>query len=91
MAFILFSPMGLIGLGERLLAPSAAMPRTSRRWRRARNPLPNPELPPFLGSGQPAGAGEVVLACRNVAKRFGGLVAIAGADLDVPARVACRR
>ena len=49
-------------------------------------PAPNPELPPFLKSRNPPAGGDVLLACRDVGKRFGGLVAVASADLEVHAR-----
>jgi len=86
MAFILFSPMGLIGLGERLLAPFRRQAEDLAAMASRAKPLPNPELPPFLKTANPPVQNDVVLACRNVAKRFGGLVAVAGADLEVRAR-----
>ena len=86
MAFILFSPMGLIGLGERLLAPFRRQAEEVAAMASRAKPLPNPELPPFLTTTNSPVQNDVVLACRNVAKRFGGLVAVAGADLEVRAR-----
>ena len=86
MAFILFSPMGLIGLGERLLAPFRRQAEDVAAMASRAKPLPNPELPPFLKTANPPVQNDVVLACRNVAKRFGGLAAVAGADLEVRAR-----
>jgi branched-chain amino acid transport system ATP-binding protein len=86
MAFILFSPMGLIGLGERLLAPFRRYAEDVAAMAARAKPMPNPELPPFLKTSNPPVAGEVLLACQGVAKRFGGLVAIADADLEVHAR-----
>ena len=51
-------------------------------------PQPSAELPAFLGR-QPAGA-AACCSSRRVAKRFGGLAAVAGVDLEVR-RAACRR
>src|SRR5690606_4564468 len=49
-------------------------------------PVPDPVLPPFLKAANPPAGGHVALACHGVAKRFGGLVAVANADLEVRAR-----
>jgi ABC-type branched-subunit amino acid transport system ATPase component/ABC-type branched-subunit amino acid transport system permease subunit len=86
MAFILFSPMGLIGLGERLLAPFRRYAEDVAAMAARAKPVPNPELPRFLKTSNPPVAGDVLLACQGVAKRFGGLVAVASADLEVHAR-----
>jgi ABC-type branched-subunit amino acid transport system ATPase component/ABC-type branched-subunit amino acid transport system permease subunit len=86
MAFILFSPMGLIGLGERLLAPFRRYAEDLAAMAARVKPLPNPELPPFLKHSNPPTPGEALLVCQGIAKRFGGLVAIASADLEVRAR-----
>jgi branched-chain amino acid transport system ATP-binding protein len=86
MAFILFSPMGLIGLGERLLAPFRRYAEDVAAMAARARPVPNPELPSFLKTSNPPAAGDVALACRGVGKRFGGLVAVADADLEVRAR-----
>ena len=85
MAFILFSPMGLIGLGGACSPRSAAMPRTSRRWRRAPGPRPTPSCR-RSSRAQPAVRRRGTARVQAVAKRFGGLVAVADADLEVPAR-----
>src|SRR5690606_12889711 len=86
MAFILFSPMGLIGLGERLLAPFRRSAEDIAAMAARARPVPDPELPPFLKVANPPAGGHVALACHGVAKRFGGLVAVANADLEVRAR-----
>jgi branched-chain amino acid transport system ATP-binding protein len=86
MAFILFSPMGLIGLGERLLAPFRRYAEDLAAMAARAKPSPNPELPPFLKSSNPPVQGDALLVCRDVGKRFGGLVAIASADLEIHAR-----
>jgi branched-chain amino acid transport system ATP-binding protein len=86
MAFILFSPMGLIGLGERLLAPFRRHAEDLAAMAARVTPDPHPELPAFLKGANPPGPGEAVLECRGVGKRFGGLSAVADADLVAPAR-----
>jgi ABC-type branched-subunit amino acid transport system ATPase component/ABC-type branched-subunit amino acid transport system permease subunit len=80
-AFVLYSPGGLVGIWERF----------SRRWR----PLPEEAaamskrriyqglpLPGFL---LPDGLKGTVLRVENVAKHFGGIRAVAGAGLSVEA------
>ena len=80
-AFVLYSPGGLVGIWEKL----------SRRWR----PLPEEAvamsmrkiyqglpLPAFL---QPVGVKGTVLQVENVSKQFGGIRAVAGAGLTVEA------
>ena len=86
MAFILFSPLGLIGLGERLLAPFRRSAEDLAAMAARAKPLPNPAPPPFLESSNPLAPGDALLVCRDVGKRFGGLVAIASADLEIHAR-----
>jgi branched-chain amino acid transport system ATP-binding protein len=86
MAFILFSPMGLIGLGERLLAPFRRYAEDVAAMAARATPVPNPELPPFLKTSNPLVTGDVLLTCHGVKKRFGGLIAVASADLEVQAR-----
>jgi branched-chain amino acid transport system ATP-binding protein/branched-chain amino acid transport system permease protein len=86
MAFILFSPMGLIGLGERLLAPFRRYGEDVAAMAGRARPAPNPELPPFLKAANLPVGGDVLLTCQSVGKRFGGLAAVAHADLEVHAR-----
>jgi branched-chain amino acid transport system ATP-binding protein len=86
MAFILFSPMGLIGLGERLLAPFRRYAEDLAAMAARATPEPHPDLPAFLKGGNPPAAGEVVLECRGVGKHFGGLTAVTDADLAAHAR-----
>src|SRR6476659_8616454 len=81
-AFIVFSPTGLVGVGERLLAPfrrkvveDAAM--SARRI----EVLP---LPEFL---RPASRIEgPVLSARHIVKSFGGIKAVQGVDISVADR-----
>jgi branched-chain amino acid transport system ATP-binding protein len=85
MAFILFSPMGLIGLGERLLAPFRRYAEDVAAMAARAKPVPNPELPSFLKTSNPPVSGDMLLDCQGVGKRFGGLAAVADADLEVHA------
>ena len=81
-AFIVFSPTGLVGVGERLIAPwrkktteDAAM--SARRI----EVLP---LPEFL---RPASHVEgAVLAARHIVKSFGGIRAVQGIDISIADR-----
>ena len=81
-AFIVFSPTGLVGVGERLLAPfrkkvveDAAM--SARRI----EVLP---LPEFL---RPTSHIEgPVLSARHIVKSFGGIKAVQGVDISVADR-----
>ncbi|HET6522059.1 MAG TPA: ATP-binding cassette domain-containing protein, partial [Geminicoccaceae bacterium] len=89
MAFILFSPMGLVGLGERLLAPLRRHREEAAAMAARARPEPGAEVPAFLRRAAAADAtagGEALLECRGVVKRFGGLVAVRGVDLTVRAR-----
>ena len=77
--FILFSPTGLVGVAQRLVAPfrrtvfeEAAM---------AGRTLSDEPLPPFL---VPSDHGDgAVLEARGIAKSFGALKAVAGVDIRV--------
>jgi len=84
-AFILFSPRGLIGLGQRIKDMIVPPPVTGDAMAGgivADDPKP---LPEFLTQHQ-ASSDEVVLRCRDVAKRFGGIVAVDGGQLAVAGR-----
>ena len=83
MAFILFSPMGLTGLGARLLAPFRREAEEIAAMAARARPEPRPEVPPFLRSEGTDGAAQALLECRAVDKRFGGLRAVADATLAV--------
>jgi branched-chain amino acid transport system ATP-binding protein len=77
--FILFSPTGLVGVAQRVLAPfrrkvveDAAM---------AGRTLSDDPLPPFL---RPADHMDgAILQARGIAKSFGGLKAVDGVDIAV--------
>jgi ABC-type branched-subunit amino acid transport system ATPase component/ABC-type branched-subunit amino acid transport system permease subunit len=81
-AFIVFSPNGLVGLYERLTAP----------WRRkviddaamAKRQAGTVALPAFLKPA--AHAGGAILEVRDLVKSFGGIHAVQGVDLRVKDR-----
>jgi ABC-type branched-subunit amino acid transport system ATPase component len=86
MFFILVSPQGLFGIGERLVValglgrrdPEAHLPPRPA----ACEPAPSPGPPPPAGAnGEPSG--QVILEVRGLSKRFGALVAVDGVDLSV--------
>jgi ABC-type branched-subunit amino acid transport system ATPase component/ABC-type branched-subunit amino acid transport system permease subunit len=81
-AFIIFSPSGLVGIGERLIAPfrkkvveDAAM--SARRLEVM--PLPNFLRPTSMVNGP-------VLAARHIVKSFGGIKAVQGVDIAIADR-----
>ncbi len=84
MAFILFSPSGLIGLGSRLLAPLRRHREAVAAMAGRVTPRPREEVPAFLRGAQPA-AGPL-LECRGVAKRFGDFTAVDAVDLTLADR-----
>jgi branched-chain amino acid transport system ATP-binding protein len=79
MGFILFSPSGLIGLGERLLRPFRRRDEEAAAMAARLTPQPGAEVPDFLRRA-PANAG-VLLDCRMVSKRFGSFTAVDKVDL----------
>ena len=84
MAFILYSPLGLVGLGERLLAPlRRKREEAAAMAARVTPPLGQP-APAFLRE-QPVSQGALVV-CRGVRKTFGGFTAVDNVDLDVQDR-----
>jgi ABC-type branched-subunit amino acid transport system ATPase component/ABC-type branched-subunit amino acid transport system permease subunit len=81
-AFIVFSPTGLVGVGERLVAPfrkktteDAAM--SARRTEAL--PLPEFLRPKSVVKGP-------VLAARHIVKSFGGIKAVQGVDISIADR-----
>ncbi len=83
MAFILFSPTGLIGLGERILAPFRRERERLAAMAARIKPAPAQTVPAFLKADNPTSGGEVMLECTNVSKRFGEFAAVAGVDLRI--------
>jgi len=80
--FIVFSPTGLVGVGERLLAPfRKKVVEDAAMAARKVEALP---LPEFL---RPAShvAGPV-LAARHIVKSFGGIKAVQGVDISIEDR-----
>jgi len=84
MATILFSPLGLVGFGERLLAPLRRKHFGAAAMAARVTPLPNPEAPAFLRSHPQVNG--TLLACKGVTKRFGGFTAVDGVDLAIEDR-----
>ncbi len=84
MGFILFSPLGLIGLGERLLAPLRKKKEEQAAMAARITPTAEQEVPSFLREHPPV-AGSLV-SCDLVEKRFGDFTALNGVDLFVEDR-----
>ena len=88
MAFILYSPAGLVGLGARVrthyrkLARKVDVEAAAMAGRHA--PRTGEDIPAFLR--RPAGTDAVVLECEGVRKRFGAFAAVDGAALRVDER-----
>src|SRR5712672_1201259 len=80
-AFVLYSPGGLVGIWERFTRRWRPLPEEAAAMskRRMYQGLP---LPGFL---LPEGLKGTVLRVENVAKQFGGIRAVAGADLTIEA------
>ena len=77
--FILFSPEGLMGIGERLLAPFRRRREQAAAMAARRLPEPGQEVPSFLRGTGPAST----LAAKGVVKRFGPFTAVDGVDLEI--------
>ena len=78
--FIIFSPTGLVGVGQQILAPFRKRRdgRASMDARKIEAPSPVPEA--FIRPGTTPGT---VLAAQGLQKRFGGIHAVRGVDLAV--------
>jgi ABC-type branched-subunit amino acid transport system ATPase component/ABC-type branched-subunit amino acid transport system permease subunit len=84
MAFILFSPLGMVGLGERILAPLRRRLTGAAAMAARITPQPGQEAPAFLRENpQVEGA---LLELRGVRKRFGGFTAVDDVDLQLADR-----
>src|SRR3954454_9796071 len=77
--FIMFSPTGLVGVAQRLFAPFRA--KRAEEAAMAGRTLADEPLPRFL---KPADHVDgVILEARGIAKSFGGIRAVQGADIVV--------
>jgi len=77
--FIMFSPTGLVGVAQRVLAPFR--PRLVEEAAMAGRTLSDEPLPPFLKPADHV-AGPI-LEAHGIAKSFGGIKAVQGADITV--------
>ncbi len=89
MAFILYSPAGLVGLGTRLWTHYAKL----RGWFTAEAAAMTARVLPPLGAPvpdflrrSPSGDAAAILTCTGVVKRFGAFTAVDGASLGVSDR-----
>jgi branched-chain amino acid transport system ATP-binding protein len=78
-AFIVFSPRGLVGLGEKLLAP--LRPKTVEEAAMARRQAGAVELPAFLKPKDHRDG--AILTVDAIVKSFGGIKAVQGASFAV--------
>ncbi len=78
MGFILFSPSGLVGVGERLLRPLLRRKTASGAMDQRVTPAAGQAIPEFLQTHSPVDG--AILACKGVTKRFGGFTAVDGVD-----------
>ena len=76
MAFILFSPTGLVGLGKRLLAPWRKEAETLAAMASRVKPNPSQEVPASLLQAQPPEGQAVLLSAEHVSKSFGDFKAV---------------
>ncbi len=76
MAFILFSPWGLMGLGERLLAPLRKSAETLAAMAGRVKPNPSQEIPLFLLQPSPPAQDTVLLETEQVSKKFDDFTAV---------------
>jgi branched-chain amino acid transport system ATP-binding protein len=84
MAFILFSPLGLVGLGARLLAPFRRRREEAAAMAARVTPQPGQQAPAFLR--EHAALPGALVTCSGVTKRFGGFTAVYGVDLALQDR-----
>ena len=79
--FIVFSPTGLVGVAERLLAPFRTRQSKMLRW-----PAEDGRAPPLPEHWCSDDGGRPVLAPRDLDRSFGGIHAVRSMDLPVPDR-----
>jgi branched-chain amino acid transport system ATP-binding protein len=80
-AFIVFSPTGLVGVGERLIAPFRKKTMDAAMSARRIDVLPLPEF--LRPESHVDGA---VLSARHIVKSFGGIRAVQGIDISIADR-----
>jgi len=85
MGFVLFSPGGLMGLGERILAPLRKSREEGAAMAARVTPHPAAEMPEFLHGDAAAPLGPAIEA-RDVTKRFGAFVAVDRVSFGLPSR-----
>jgi ABC-type branched-subunit amino acid transport system ATPase component/ABC-type branched-subunit amino acid transport system permease subunit len=76
MAFILFSPSGLVGVGKRLLAPWRKEAETLAAMASRVKPNPSQDVPSSLLQAQPPEHEAVLLSAEHVSKKFGDFKAV---------------
>jgi branched-chain amino acid transport system ATP-binding protein len=77
--FIMFSPTGLVGVAQRVLAPFR--PKLVEEAAMAGRTLSDEPLPPFLKPAEHVSG--PILEAHGIAKSFGGIKAVQGADITV--------
>ena len=83
MAFILFSPSGLIGLGKRLLAPWRKEAETLAAMAARVKPNPSQEMPASLLQAQPPAPAAVMLSAEHLSKKFGDFKAVEDVSINL--------
>jgi ABC-type branched-subunit amino acid transport system ATPase component/ABC-type branched-subunit amino acid transport system permease subunit len=83
MAFILFSPTGLVGLWQRLTAPFRRQAETLAAMAARVKPEPAAELPASLLHADAPAAGTVLLTASRVSKHFEDFVAVDRVSIEL--------
>ena len=83
MAFILFSPSGLVGLSKRLLAPWRKEAETLAAMASRVKPNPSQEVPPSLIQAHPPERDAVLLSAESVSKKFGDFAAVDNVSISL--------
>ena len=83
MAFILYSPSGLVGLGKRLLAPWRKEAETLAAMASRVKPNPSQEVPSSLLQAQPPERNAVLLSAEHVSKKFGYFTAVDNVSISL--------
>ncbi|MDP4022288.1 branched-chain amino acid ABC transporter ATP-binding protein/permease [Methylobacterium sp. NEAU 140] len=82
-AFIVFSPDGLVGIGARLLKPFRKVPSEGAAMSARRAGASGRVPPRFIAEGSTAGP---VLVAENIQKKFGAVAAVRGVSFAVADR-----